>query len=277
MSEVGRVFINEAGGGGRILPVTIPDDPPPPADTVAYLALLVDDGAVAVWPLDENDGSTTYADAVGSLDLTLNRQTTGAYASDAIGPGGAASPFFAGNGYLSTDADNPTTFSPTDALIDVGTGEFALECWASLVEMTYELAALGFLVSLMDDGASMLALFGYGGPNSGANNGQLVIHDGVTNFTASRYDDGVVRHLVVTRRADTWFIIVNGEEVLSAPVTSGRDYIGSRVRVSGIDYSVGIPGNNAYVPHARVSWAAFYPVSLSESQALAHYTAGIGG
>jgi hypothetical protein len=276
VSRVGRVQINRPGATGPVTPPTIPDDPPPappgPADPVAYLALIVADGAVAAWPLDENDATTTYRDVIGSLDATLDQATTtGALASTPIGPSTDHSPHFLGTGGLSTDPNDLSLVVAHDPLLEVGTGDFAMEWWAKLDAFPTGATACCAMNILKDDLSSYI-LGELGGPGTGADQGRYRMQD-VNNVAAASpatFDDQLLHHVVMTRRSDSYFTIIDGIEVGTAtpgfPITFSTTEV---LNLVGIQYTP-LAGNNLYTAHGQVAWCAWYNVGLTTDQAAAH-------
>jgi len=272
VSVVGRVQINRPGAGGAVLPPTIPDDPPPtPGD---YLALIVSDGAAAAWPLTENDATTVYADVIGSLDGVLDQATTAAWASGPIGPSTDHSPQFNGAGTFSTDPTDLSIVVPHSPLFEVGTGDFAMEMWLK-PDIIAPTVTVFCLMGLLITDLSTYVVAQLGGPGVGADADKYRMLDSAFVDAASPavYNDGLLHHLVFTRRAGAYFVLVDGVEVATATPATPISFAGAEVlTLGGIQYTAG--GGNLYTLHGQIAWCAWYPVALSEAQAAAHFAAG---
>lgn len=272
MSVVGRVQINRPGATGPVTPPTPPDDPPPPS----YLDLIVADGAVAAWPLEESDATDTYADVIGSIAAVLSSGTTGSFADDPIGPSTSSSPHFLGLGTASSTAESLAIITPADALFAVGLGDVAMECWALFDAFPVD-AAAGIAMYL---GMTNLAAYLFGGlmspdaPVPGAFR-MSDEADGDYAETPPDYDDQALHHCVFTRRGGDYFVIIDGEEVAAyTPVSASTLGAGTLVSLAGIDLRSVVPGHFLYTIRGQLAWCAFYDVGLSGAQAAAHNAAG---
>lgn len=271
MSTVGHILINP-GGGGAIIPPTIPDDPPVPT---TYLGLITSDGATAAWPMEESNATGVYADVIGSSPATLNRGLTSDFASTPIGPASVHSPHYAGSGSGSTGAADIAAVTVHSSLFDVGTGDFAMEYWGRFETMSGAIATFGLPMALSTDDLSAYVLSGWSGEQAGTDFGKVIMQGGVQLFTPLRYDDNVVRHLVFTRRSGLYVVIIDGIEVVSGTPDPQPNFVtDQRVHLGGLQYAP-IANYNAYTMAGRMSWAAWYNNSLSAAQAAAHYAAGL--
>lgn len=276
MSRVGRVQINRPGDGGTITPPTIPDDPPPtPPEPGDYLALLVADGAVAAWPLEESDATTVYADVIGSMDAIINQPTTtSSYASTPIGPAATSSPQFNGAGGFSNLPDDLALVVAHTSLLEIGTGDFAFECW--MKPDAFEPAGSGYCpMTLVKPDLSNYMLSQLVGPNLPPNEGTFALLDTVSGGPRSPADyigDTSVHHCVFTRRSGLCAVIIDGVEVGTdspTPVSYDTDEV---LNLAGIEYGF-VPGYNLYVLHGQLAWCAFYNVGLTAEQAATHFAA----
>lgn len=265
MSVVGRVQINRPGDTGPVTPPSPVDDPP-----VSYLDLIVADGAVAVWPLDENDSGDTYADVVGSNPAVLSSGMTSDYASTPIGPSASASPHFEGLGTVSSGPEALAAVTATSATFAVGVGDFALECWVKYDTIPPGAEAeVPMVVGTLDYSNYFASTF--------TTAGQFRFNDADNEaiVTGMDYDDQLLHHCVFTRRSGSYFIIVDGTEVASlTPATTNSLSASSVVQLAGADYDAFFPANFAYTMAGQLAWCAFYDVGLTESQAIDHYTVG---
>lgn len=271
MSVVGRVQINDPGNTGPVLPPS----PVPGGGEDEYLALIIADGAVAAWPLSEDDGTSTYSDAIGSIPAVLSSGTTATYAAAGIGPA-AVSPAFVGSGAVQSTPGDLAVETAHAALYEVGTGDFAMEAW--MQSDGGDGTVLGhtpmYLInSALTSGIGGILL----GPAFGAGEGQVQMSDQYSAAAVSPpdYGDGLVHHYVFTRRGGSYFVIVDGDEVANHTPGTAVDLSGTEaISIAGINYNAAIPGAYVYVLHGQIAWCAFYGAGLTASQAMAHYLAG---
>lgn len=267
MSRVGRVQINRPGDGG---PIIIPDPPPEPG---TYLELIAADGAVAAWPLNENDGASVYADVIGSLHATLDKGTTSDWASGPIGPSSDHSPHFDGSGGLSDLATDVAIVTAHDLLLEVGTGDFTMEVWVQAD--AFPPAATAFCpMTLLKPSVDNYMLSELAGPTTGSGTYRMADTNNVGAVSPPDYDDQLLHHCVFTRRSGSYFTIVDGVEVGTVTPGAAVAYDTTEViNLAGIQYTP-LPGYDLYALAGQIAWCAWYPVALSTDQAAAHFALG---
>jgi hypothetical protein len=272
VSVVGRVQINHPGAAGAVLPPTIPDDPPPEDGGGSYLDLISADGAEAVWPLSESDGTSTYADVVGTANGAVTKGVTSDWASSPIGPSTTASPLFNGSATFNKLPDDLCIVIPHNSVFEVGTGDFSIESW--FLGGVFPDDGIAFTVALLSTpGLSSYFFADLQGPTTGSDYGQFRFADAAeAAATDTIYDDHALHHLVFTRDSGTYFAIIDGAEVAShTPTTPIAVGTTEEMYLAGLHFGEAF---DVYTLKGQIAWCAWYRNALTESQAAAHFAAG---
>lgn len=216
----------------------------------ALMTQMVADTPAILWPLTEAAGTT-------AVDVSGNAYD-GGYVNGPT-PGTAGFPTVP----LLLDGTNDYVEEPVyHSALNVGTGDFALECWVQLTNGT------GNYVQLMgrDVGASGTGPLIY--LNTGTGVLRCYAAGGSANGT-TRVSDGKLHHVVFRRSTGTCTAWLDGVQELSFAAAGSVDVgANARLRIGTV--------NGVYLYTAgRVGYAAWYTHTLSDARIAAHYAAGL--
>jgi len=210
--------------------------------------ILAQSGLVAYWKLDDSSGNAVDSSG-GGRNLTYSGSPT--YGATPIVPGYNSTEF--GGSQYASYGGVPTT----------ATDNWTLECWCSMAVP----GKMGMMYVGVDSSN------GYGmneGSTYGPASDPVALFGGVTwqGWSWSLPTNPYTGHLVITRRSGSTRLYSNGANV-GTPFANTPNAPGSTMTVG----RTGAGNGMNFV--GRLAHAAVYNVSLSDSDILAHYNAGI--
>ena len=205
-------------------------------------------GLVGYWKLDDSSGAAVDSSG-GGRDLTYSGSPS--YGAAAIVPG-YLSTSFGGSAYA-TYGGVPTT----------ATDNWTIECWCSMTHPGQK--GMMFVGSDSSNGYGMCV-----GSVFGSSSGLFSLFGGVVwgdpsyNFSGSPFTG----HVVITRRSGSTRVYINGSNV-GTPFSSTPNAPSSTMTIGRTGAGNGMNFNG------RIAHVAVYNASVSDSDILAHYNAGI--
>lgn len=230
--------------------------------------MLEADGAVAVWPLNDNTATKDVIDIIGGRNLTSVISNTDILAAPPLGPESTGSLEFNGRGD-SGEGGTEENLTYTDAtFFDVGLGDFSWECWFNVPSVvspqTYTLIFCGELV--VGFAYSTLIVVGSTASSPVV---QVQCTDGLTTVTSTvDITLNQPHHLVWTRRAGDMFLIVDGVESLTGSFSIDINTFNNVMQVAAVTVA---PSVDYYGLDGFISYVAFYKNGLSATQSANHF------
>lgn len=243
----------------------IVDPPAPPAPEVSpLLALLIADGATHVWPLEENTATNTFADVVGTVHLVSSPRQADAMASAPIGPAGVASPLTNGVGSIGdgSDATKDSLWSAS-ANLGAAVGDLTVETFFKATASPG--ALLRILCGIF---AADLASYAFVSIDStGVLSGGM---PGSSLASVGSVIDDVVHLATLIRASGLTTLLLDGVVQASASYSTPQNFSAARAQMAMLDYG----GAKVYGYAGQLAYGAYFPLALTPTQVLAHYTTG---
>jgi Concanavalin A-like lectin/glucanases superfamily len=210
-----------------------------------YDAMILADGAVHYWPLDETVGSSTVSDAVGGLTGTVHSGVT-LGATGTVADGETAATFNGSTGWI--EFSSPA--SPTS-------GPFTYECWDHFK------ADGNFDILFQNGNASTNGWIIYFDPSNGLNINALSGHAAASPAVSAGW-----HHCAMTYDGTTFTGYIDGVSVVT--LTAAYTTVSSNGNIGNYDGGV-------LFARATQQKVALFSSALSAATILKHYDAGATG